>query len=292
MSSSPAERLRTLRAVGGYFPLEGKSRIQLAGADRVRFLNGQISIDVPGLIEHAARPALLLTPKGKLCAPLWVWKDSETLVLEMEESLRETVLARLERYLISDDVELAEAPCETPMFHVFGATSAGSGALRISRTGAGGVDTAAPPFDLLEASEPELEALRIERGLPKWGKELDDRTLPQEARLEALAVDFDKGCYVGQEVVSRLRSVGHVNRRLFAFVGSLKDVPESPLPLQLPGTPGEPAGVLTSWVQDLELAQTLALGYLNRAFEESPSFVATNPDGSEVGSFTKRPIPI
>jgi folate-binding protein YgfZ len=247
---------------------------------------------VPDLTERSARPALLLTPKGKLCAPLWVWKDSENLVLEVEESLRETVQDRLERYLISDDVELAQAPCETPMFHVFGATSAGSASLRISRTGAEGFDTTVPPSDLLEASVPELEALRIERGLPKWGAELDERTLPQEARLEVLAVDFDKGCYVGQEVVSRLRSVGHVNRRLFAFVGSLNGDPTPPLPLHLPGQLGEPVGVLTSWGQDLELAQTLALGYLNRAFAESPSFVATNPEGCEVGSFTKRPIPI
>ncbi len=74
----------------------------------------------------------------------------------------------------------------------------------------------------MEARSDEIELLRIERGIPRWGNELSEDTLPQEAGLDEMAVDFKKGCYVGQEVVSRIHSVGRVNRRLCGFVGDFE----------------------------------------------------------------------
>ena len=285
-----AERLRTLRRSGGYFPLHHKSRIRLTGNDRVRYLNGQLTADVFNLAEGLARSALLLTAKGKLCAPVWVWKEGDALVLEVGECLREETLARLERFIISDDVTLAEIVPAAPVFHVFGTGTRPSDSFGINRLGVAGFDTAREPGELLMAGPDEVEFLRIERGLPAWGTELDSNTLPQEARLDASAVDFEKGCYVGQEVVSRLKSVGHVNRRLHAFRGTLEPTSEARLSLHVPGRPGDVAGVLTSRCGDFELAQTIALGYLNREFEDSESFVAADPAGTHLGKLEKRPI--
>lgn len=289
MSLPPLERLQELRKFGGFFPLLERSQIRLQGKDRERYLNGQVTIDIPRLPQSLARSALLLTAKGKLCAPLWIWKEKDSLVVETEPSLEEDTLARLDRYIVADDVTLEVCKESAPVFHVFG-SPAPPGTLSIARLGMPGFDTSIPPEGLPEITPEEIEALRITQCLPKWGKELEPDTLPQEAGLDRTSVDFDKGCYVGQEVVSRLKSVGRVNKHLFAFTGTLESASRAPLPLHPTDSPEHPAGVLTSWCHDFELAQTVGLGYLNRQFEDFDSFVATGADGKILGKFEKRPI--
>ncbi len=288
MNSAASERLRIFRERGGCFLISGKALIRLTGVDRVRYLNGQITVDVTRLQKNVAKHALLLTVKGKICAPLFLWRQEDALTIEVEESLLEETLGRLEKYIISDDVELSVIPAGVPRYHVFGSEPSEE-FLKINRLGTVGFDTGEQPDGLLMAGPAEIEFLRVERALPLWGRELDSNTLPQEARLESSSVDFDKGCYVGQEIISRLKSVGRANRRLYSFAGTLESTNEEHLTLHLPGETTIPAGVLTSRCQDFELAQTLALGYLKRQFEDSSSFVAADATGKVLGKFEKRP---
>lgn len=286
MSGSPADSGRLeVRAV---FPVRGKTRLSVTGADARRYLNGQLTIDVGRLRPGVARPALLLTAKGKLCAPLQVWTDGGHFVIETEASLLDECQARLERYIISDDVTVSGLPEGPPCFHVLGPTPP-QGALQISRLGIPGFDTAEKPAETPELSDEAIELLRILMGTPAWGAELTADTLPQEALLERTAVDFDKGCYVGQEVVSRLKSVGRVNRILRGFSGRLS-ASAQPVTLLTNEPVPRPAGTITSTAWDFELAQTLALGYLNRQFDESPRFLAADAAGAVVGELDKRPI--
>lgn len=289
VNCSSIERLKTLRKTGGFFPVSDKAAIRLTGSDRTRYLNGQLTIDISKLREGVGRHALLLTAKGKLCAPLWIWKEADSFVLEVETSLLEETIARLERYIVSDDVVLSSESAAQPFFHVFGAGTSG-GCRQINRLGVPGFDTSEMPKDSLLAERSDVEYLRIVRGIPRWGAELDSDTLPQEAGLETSSVEFDKGCYVGQEVVSRLASVGRVNRRLHFFVGTLEPASEDRLFLRLPHSSNGPVGILTSRCCDFELAQTVALGYLNRQFEDAPSFEAVDAAGKVLGKFEKRPI--
>ncbi len=290
MSEDRRTRLRTLLDSGGAFPVERKSLIRVSGSDCVRYLNGQLTIDVLRLPAGRARSALLLTAKGKLCAALWIWKDDDALLLEVDECLLQETLDRLEKYIISDDVTLTVIPPASPVFHVFGTGASPDGCLKIPRLGVEGFDTTHVPDATLMAGPEELEFLRISRALPRWGFELDSSILPQEAGLDVTSVDFDKGCYVGQEVVSRLKSVGRVNRRLQAFAGQLARTERGSLSLRLPDQPGKVAGTITSKCDDLELAQSIALGYLNREFEDLSSFVVADADGNALGIFDKRPI--
>lgn len=276
------------RDVGAFFPVRGKTRFSVTGADARRYLNGQLTIDVGRLRPGVARPALLLTAKGKLCAPLQVWADGGHFVIETEASLRDDCQARLERYIISDDVTVSGLPEEQPCFHVLGSTPP-QGAIQISRLGVPGFDTAERPGEIAEFSDEAVELLRIRSGTPAWGAELSADTLPQEALLERAAVDFDKGCYVGQEVVSRLKSVGRVNRILRGFSGRLS-ASARPVALLTNEPAPHPAGTITSTAWDFELAQTLALGYLNRQFDDCPRFLAADAAGAVVGELEKRPI--
>ncbi len=277
--------------LSGYFQVTDRVRFELRGSDAVRYLNGQVSIDISRLTTGKARPACLLNAKGKLCAPLQVWRSNDSLVVEGPAELAENIQARLERYIIADDVELLPLPAPEPLYHGI-SSRLPAGGLTISRLGISGFDSTEKPADLREFSPEEIELLRILHGVPIWGRELSEDTLPQEARLEDLAVDFDKGCYVGQETVSRLKSVGRVNKRLHGFLGSL-DLPSSvPLFLRPPGEPATMAGEITSHARHFDMAQTPALGYLKRQFESLTRFEVADETGRTLGEVEPRDFPI
>lgn len=151
-------------------------------------------------------PALLLTPKGRLIAPLRVWRRGpEDFLLLTEPELGEAVRATLlrSRFAAKCEIEL-EAHVSTVVFGE-----------------AGGLPGEIPgTVEVLDSTVPrtvesgELERARIEAGIPGWGKELDDSILPAEAGLDETHISFTKGCYPGQEPIARLHHRGHVNRRL------------------------------------------------------------------------------
>jgi len=113
-------------------------------------------------------------------------------------------------------------------------------------------------------SESLLESLRIERGVPRWGYELDENTLPPEAGLERDHIDYFKGCYIGQEVISRLKSVGHVNRQLIGFMGERDEPLTAPSRVFAAEQPERQIGQLTSTAWSFALEKHIALGYLKR----------------------------
>jgi folate-binding protein YgfZ len=283
------QRLSRLRREGGFFMLGPRTRVRVTGADRLRYLNGQLSNDLRRLVPGEAMPALLLTAKGKLCADVFVWFDAESLIVEADASLAEALLARLERYAVSDDVAFELLPLAIAHSHVFGPVSAGQDGLRIRRLGVEGVDVVSPPNDLPEAGPDEIEVLRIERGLPRWGSELSEDTLPQEVGLDRIAVDFNKGCYVGQEVVSRIHSVGRVNRHLCGFVGDFD--PSLTGAASLVDAGGRKSGRLTSAKRHPELQKTVALGFLQGQPTES-SFTLQDESGACLGTAERSQFPL
>ena len=101
--------------LSGYFQVTDRVRFELRGPDAVRYLNGQVSIDISRLTPGKARPACLLNAKGKLCALLQVWRSNDSLVVESPAELAENIQARLERYIIADDVELLPLPAPEPL---------------------------------------------------------------------------------------------------------------------------------------------------------------------------------
>jgi tRNA-modifying protein YgfZ len=283
------ERLRELRREGGFFRLGERTRVRVTGADRLRYLNGQLSNDLRRLVPGEAIPALLLTAKGKLCADVFVWIDGDSLLVEADIALREALPARLERYAVSDDVAFELLAPAAESCHVFGVGSVGSIGLRIGRLGVEGLDVLSPPTELKEAGREEVELLRIERGLPRWGSELSEDILPQEVGLDRLAVDFNKGCYVGQEVVSRIHSVGRVNRHLCGFVGDFD--PSLAGAATLIDAGGRKSGRLTSAKFHPELRKALALGFLQGQPTES-SFVLQDESGACLGTAERSQFPL
>ena len=221
------ERFQHIQAQGGVLNLSARAKFRLTGADCVRYLNGQITQDVRGVGSTEARYALITDHKAHVLTDLFFHSDGKDgIIVDAEPEAREMLGARLERYIIADDVELTDVTDEWDLWHFFGAaTQMTDSKLVSSRVGEPGVDFWLPAgqalgdWASLMLTEKEHETLRIKRQLPRWPNELNADVFPAEAGLEASAVSFNKGCYIGQEIISRIKLTGKMPRQDW-WVGS------------------------------------------------------------------------
>src|SRR5205807_2601077 len=113
------------------------------------------------------------------------------------------------------------------------------------------------------------EVFRIEQGIPRWGRELTAEIIPTEANLEGRAIDYEKGCYIGQEVISRIKMSGQTNKRLCGLI-SVDDIPLQPgMKLVAPSVPGKEVGWITSATRSETIEKEIALGYVKRGFNSA-----------------------
>ncbi len=195
--------------------------VRVAGSDAADYLQRMVSNDVEALAAGEACPALLLTAKARVLAPLVVLRraDDDFLLLT-EPGLGEVVRAHLTRMRLRARCEIEPEEHESVL--VFD----GDAGFATDWPGAREVlDGSLEPT----LGDEELELRRIESGVPRWEREIDDRILPAEAGLDETHVSFSKGCYPGQEPVARLHFRGHPNRRL--RIVELDEVPEYDAPL-------------------------------------------------------------
>ena len=269
---------------GTFFDLSPRAKLRVAGADAVRFLNGQISNDLRKTSATTAMQASILNAKGKLSGHVFVSSEADAFFLDADPELREELLARLERYIIADDVQLEDITDRFSIFHVTGemppvGPQPGRSVLT-NRFGCPGRDLW---FENAEQEEIRrqlagsfvfcgddcAEVFRIERGIPRWGRELTNEIIPLEANLEATSIDYSKGCYIGQEVISRMKMSGQTNKRLCGLTSVSGGPLEAGMRL-VPGT-GEQkeAGWITSATRSSRLEKEIALGYVKRGFNSA-----------------------
>jgi folate-binding protein YgfZ len=231
------ELFQQITTHGAAVNLSTRAKFRLTGADRVRYLNGQVTNDVRRVKADETLYACVTDVKGRISGDVFAHAQGETLLLDAEAGLRETLGMRLERYIVADDVELADVTDEWQLWHFW--SDAGTAAskesalsqnefqrhlLRSTRYGHPGFDlwipasADAPTFDSLPLLEDaDLETWRILQKVPAWPHELNAETFPPEAGLESRAMDFAKGCYIGQEVLSRIKTTGKMPREMIAF---------------------------------------------------------------------------
>ncbi len=232
--------------------------LEFRGADIVRFLNGQLSNDVRKLTSEAAMHACVMTAKGRMNAEVWLTKLEDAIRVDGPPGLGEELLLRFERYVISDDVSISDVSSEQHLTHTIGA-GAGIQARRFKVTGVDHWQTT--PVESVNSDAAEY--FRIAQGIPAWGKELDENTIPVEAGLDLDCIDYHKGCYIGQEVISRLKSIGHVNRILVRLTAPLDIALSAGSVLSVAG---KDIGQVTSAAKSLELKNIVALAYVKRSY--------------------------
>lgn len=285
-------------AFPAWLDLSGRAKFRLTGPDRVRFLNGQVTNDVKKLQPGEACYALVCTHKGKLEADVFIRAEEECFLLDAPGELREPLWARLNKYLIADECEWEDVTDAFALWHELGAPAPEPGQRDggIERLGVPGRDVWLPADKAAAGvpasgflSEAEIECLRVERAVPRWGAELTPDTLPQEACLEGRAVDFYKGCYIGQEVVSRLKSVGRVNRLLRALE-AVEEAESGALRAGdrlFAGDDLAETGWITSAVWHPRLRKTMALGYVKRAFADGTGLFQAGREKNALSSRMK-----
>lgn len=322
---APAD-YRAVVEKAGLIDLSQRGKMKVVGPDRVGFLHAMISNDVERLSEHAGRYSVFLTAGGKIICDFFCYKLPEFVLVDIESKLLVQMRETLQKYIIMDDVELQDVSADWGHLSLQGPLSVkiargllGAEApasqlemteatfrdwngwlIRKSSLARQGVEIIFPAEavpvlrgrllsvdDVLEVGSETAEVLRVERSIPRFGVDMDEKNYPMEARLDH-AVSLDKGCYIGQEVVSKATYIGGVNRWLIGLRLDGKSVPRRGARV-FDGT-GKPVGTVTSSVFSPRLAQPIALAYLKRALAKPGSrFSVELDEGGQVeGELTER----
>jgi tRNA-modifying protein YgfZ len=242
----PSAEYQTATDACGVLDRSQRGKLALAGSAAKEFLQGQVSNDVESLSPGEGCYSAFLTPKGKMLGDLRILDTGDELLLDTERVALQELFNMIRRFSIGYDVALHKRTLERGLFSLLGPgaegviggagslgeaehanaeVSIGGVAARPIRTDLGidllcdSADYAALLTAISEAgavpvSEAVAECLRVEHGRPRYGVDLDESVIPQEAGLNERAVSFTKGCYVGQETVARLHYRGKPNRRL------------------------------------------------------------------------------
>ena len=307
----PMAEYTALRDTAGAFDLSFRGRICLTGADRMRFLNGQVTNNVKDLRAGEGCYAALVTAKGKLQSDLNIFSLPNELLLDFEPGLAAAVAERLEKFVIADDVQVVDATAYYGLLSVQGPKAeAVVRALALSadvpvkplsfstakdetlgeiylmnqpRLGTKGFDLFVPMaslgavLDKLIAAARQagghacgwraLETARIEAGIPRFGADMDETNLAPEAGIEGRAISYSKGCYIGQEVIARIRTYGQVAKELrgLRLADDLKSLPVKGDKLF---NGDKEVGYITSATASPALKANVALGYVRREANE------------------------
>jgi tRNA-modifying protein YgfZ len=285
--------------------LSDRAKLRVTGPDRIRFLNGQLTNDIANLQPGVSVYACALSAKGKLCGDLFVTPLRDALLLDYESALRDSIPPRLEKYLIADEVELEDVTEQFALFHVVDVTLPEAiipeGTITTSnRFAIDGKDLLLPAtlknvaLKLVSEApliDSALERFRIEQGIPRWGAELSEEVIPNEAGLDQRAISYTKGCYLGQEIISRIRSLGHVNRHLRGvrlIKGSVLEPGD-----KLVAEDGKQIGTVTSAGRSERLGGWIGLAYFRRSFDQPETIysVSRSATSSLIGSVEVRSLP-
>lgn len=291
-----------------------------SGPDRVSFLQGMVSNDLKPLAPGQGVEITFLNIQGKMLADAKILCMKDFFLVILGEPLTEKIISHLNRYLVADEVEIADW---TPRYSILSAQGPRAGdfirellqendlpakslehqachfktsdvwVVRYSHTGEGGYDLLVERKDLLSLATrceevakhhaarwiglQAQEILRVESGIPRYGVDMTEENLLLETGLDH-AVNFHKGCYLGQEVVERIRSRGHVNKKLAGLVLTGETLPERNTPVL---AKGKEIGMITSCVFSPARKCPLALAYLNRDYLQPGTRVAILDQGAQ-----------
>ncbi|HEX7861941.1 MAG TPA: glycine cleavage T C-terminal barrel domain-containing protein [Verrucomicrobiae bacterium] len=246
---SSKSEYNALASEAALIDLSFRSRICLVGSDREKFLHGQVTNDVQRLKVGEGTYAALVTHKGKLETDLFIYKLQDELLLDFEPGLTQKITDRLSKYIIAEDVQIIDVAPHYTLLSVQGPRAAEvlspffpelptkaltwtkttypNGDLYLmsnGRFGPPGFDLFVPTADTNSVAEKlassikpaglnACEIARIENGIPRFGIDMDESNLAPEA-LRENAISYAKGCYIGQEVIARIRTYGQVAKAL------------------------------------------------------------------------------
>ena len=301
-----------------------RGRIVVSGTERASYLQGLLTNDIVALTAGQGCYTAYLTAQGRMIADLYAYELGDVLLLTMSGGVKDGVMAKLDQFIFSEDVQLGDVTDSFAQIAVIGpdaavkvasivsgvsedvlramaehdnarGTCAGGAAIvtRIADTGelgfdlfvesaqAGALKTALMAAGVNELDTGTAEAVRVESGVPVFGRDMDEETIPLEAGIEARAISFSKGCYVGQEVIIRVLHRGHgrVARKLVGLTLDGKPVPEAGAIIR---SGDREIGRVTSSTASPALQRPIALAYVQRDFVEPGTTVTVGDQSATV----------
>jgi folate-binding protein YgfZ len=308
------EHYRALREAAALVDRSHRGRIAAVGSDRLSYLHAMLTNDIAALGPGRGCYAAYLTPQGRMIADMRVLELGDLTLLDVEASAKAVVLEKLEQFIFSEDVRVADLSSDLGEISIYGPRAADAVAAALASEGGapsadvlaalaeyasvrapfkGGAavitadrDLGVPGFTAyidrerapaleaavreagaVEIGEDAAEVLRIEAGRPRYGVDMDENTIPLEAGIENRAISFTKGCYPGQEVITRVLHRGH-GRIARKLVGMVVEGGATPARGDRVVSGDTEVGTVTSAAMSPSLQSPIALGYVQRDFVE------------------------
>jgi folate-binding protein YgfZ len=296
---APAEFAALISGCGIY-DLSGRAKLKLTGSDQVRWLNGMVTNNIRDLAVNHGVYAFLLNPQGRILGDLYSYNRGGSLLIDTDQSQLEKILGIFDKYIIMDDVEVANISDQLTTIGVAGPKArevlqtAGIDLQELKPLEFADISWKNTELTILRSDNPNVESfelwlkpenvsvvwdalivaaaksagaaavelLRIAAGIPRYGQDIRERDLPPETGQDR-ALHFSKGCYVGQEIVERIRSRGAVHRQFVGFEIKASSLPVVGTKIQVEG---KDVGEITS-VASLPSTngeRSVALGYIRR----------------------------
>ena len=273
-----SEGYEALRGGAAWLDLSVRGRITVRGRDRTRLLHNITSNEVNKMNPGSGCYAFLLNPQGRIQADLCLLCFADHFLIDTEPDLREKVQQLIRRYRIADQVELEDVTNQTAALGVEGPLAEG---LRLpdgcakapfSLTGQPGYRIYCASGEMAKivgqleaagarpATPDDARVVRIENGKPRYGEDIRETSLPQETQ-QMHAVSFTKGCYLGQEIVERIRTQGHLNKKLVRLEIDGSEPVAAGAKLTVDGQEAE----ITSSVYSPHFGKVIALAYVRGA---------------------------
>ena len=302
---------QALNENAAFIDFSNRARLCLVGPDRQAFINGQVTNNVKGLRVGQGCYTALANAKGKMTSDLNVFVLADEILLDCEPGIGAKISERLEKFIIADDVQIVDASKSFCLISVLGAKAVsvceglgwripkssygielqdGVYVANVPRLGMTGVDLYFPlegesPVIKLRSAGVEacsietFEVARIEQGIPRFGLDMDENTLAPEA-LGDNAISYAKGCYIGQEVIARIRTYGQVAKAL----RGIRFEPDAKVPQRGEKIfhDGKEVGWVTSAVFSPKLARPIALGYVRKECNQIGGLVTVSDSRGEI----------
>ncbi len=253
----------------------GRCRLRISGADCVAFLHGQCTNDIKRLETGQDCYAAFLNARGKMRGDAFIARRTNDFLLEASAGLAES----LERFVITEDVLIEDVSASWSASVVVGGVPIclPHGSVCFHHPLGTGVLSPSPWPSTMTAEH--WDQVRIEAGIPVYGVDMDQETIPVEAGLVSRAISYDKGCYIGQETIARIKTYGHVNRHLVVMAVEDVVVPDRGAPLTFEQ---RDVGRVTSATHSNRLGKPVALGYVRREFAQTGARVFVRQHPAEI----------
>ncbi len=269
---------------------------RLIGNDREKWLNGMVTCDISGWTKKEANYGFVCEKNGKLIGDLWIVPFQNEILVVAHEGLSKRLIQHFEKYIIMEDVDVHDLSTQFEWFLLFGELSettlkdfshfpifaktpllhpAFLVAMDCSSKMQSNLVKNSEPFLALSSND-EWEQFRIEGKLPLFGVDFDVTNYPEETSLETVAVSFQKGCYIGQEVIFMLHTRGHVQKKLVKIEMNSETKIDKGTAITCDS---KNVGVITSVAPFKRNGKTIALGYLKykTLMQKDPIKVANVP---------------